>query len=143
MTIDLINSEERNMQKSLLSAAGALAIALLVGCNHAKSPDALANDVAAAEQKSATDVADAQKKASQDTALASAKVNDKTTDLNNTEAQGAYDVAMKNADGIHRVSLEKCTAFGGDPQKKCKDQADADYDAAKANARVAQVSTTQ
>jgi hypothetical protein len=131
------------MQKSLLSAAGLLAIALLVGCNKAKSPDAVANGVAAAEHKSAVEVADAQKKASQDTAQASAKVDDKTTDLNNTQAQGAYDVTMKNADGRHRVSLEKCTALNGDPQKKCKDQADADYDAAKANARVTQVSTTQ
>ena len=36
------------------------------------------------------------------------------------------------------MSLEKCTAFDGDAEQKCKDQADADYDAAKANARVAQ-----
>jgi len=131
------------MQKSLLSAAGLLAITLLVGCGSAKSPATLSNDVAAAEQKSATDIADAQKKASQDNARASAKVDNEKTDLNNTEARGAYDIAIKDAEGIHRVSLEKCTAFDGDPEKKCKDQADADYDAAKANARVAQVSTTR
>jgi hypothetical protein len=131
------------MQKSLPVLAGVLAIALLAGCNNARSPDAVANDVAAAEKKSATDVAAAEKEASQDAAKASAGVDDKTTALNNTEARGAYDVAMKSADGMHRVSLEKCKAFDGDPQRKCKDQADADYDAARADAKVAQVSATQ
>jgi hypothetical protein len=141
--IDQSNRKERNVRKSLLASSAVLAIALLGGCNSAKSPGAVANDVAAAEQKSATEVADAEKKASQDTNQARAKVDDKTTALDNTQAQGVYDVAMQNADGAHRVSLEKCAAFNGDAQKKCKDQADADYEAAKADARVAQVSTTR
>jgi hypothetical protein len=33
------------------------------------------------------------------------------------------------------VALQKCDALSGDSQKACKDQADAKYDLAKANAK--------
>jgi hypothetical protein len=125
------------------TAAGLLALMCVAGCNNAKSPDAVANDTAAAEQKADAKVADAQNDASKDDANMQAKVDDKAVALNNTEAKGAYDVALKQADGTHDVALEKCKAYGGDAQKKCKDQADADYDAAKANAKASEVAKTQ
>jgi hypothetical protein len=37
----------------------------------------------------------------------------------------------------------KCNAVSGDAQAKCKDMADADYNAAKANAKASEVSTRQ
>jgi hypothetical protein len=131
------------MKHSLSLTAGLLSVALLTACNGAKSPDAVANDTAAAEQKAATNVADAQKDASQDNAKVAAKVDDKAMQLNDTEAKGAYDVALQKAEGMHDVSLAKCKILDGDSQKKCKDQADSDYDTAKAAAKSVKVSQTQ
>ena len=45
-----------------------------------------------------------------------------------------YDLAVAKADGDRKVSLANCSALSGDDQKRCKDQADADYNAANANA---------
>jgi hypothetical protein len=123
------------MQKPFISLAAALAITIMAGCNNAKSPDSVSKDVAAAQEKRASEVADAKKDASKDENKAAAKVDDKSNDLNNANAKGAYDVAMAQADGDHKVAIQKCEALSGDAQKACKDQADAKYDLAKANAK--------
>ncbi len=123
------------MQKLVLSFVALLAVAAASGCNNAKSPDAVANDVSAAQAKRASEVANAKQDAAKDANKAEAKVDDKTTDLNNVNAKGSYDVAMAQADGDHKVALQKCDGLSGDPQKACKDQADAKYDLAKANAK--------
>jgi hypothetical protein len=126
------------MHKLVISAVAVLAVAALSGCNNAKSPDAVANDVAAAQAKRAAKVADAKQDAAKDENKAEAKVDDKTNDLNNVNAKGGYDVAMAQADGDHKVALQKCEVVSGDAQKACKDQADAKYDLAKANAKAMQ-----
>jgi len=126
---------EQCMQKLLVLMVALSAVAVVSGCNNAKSPDAVANDVASAQQKRASEVADARKDASKDANKAEAKVDDKTNDLNTTNAKGSYDVAMAQADGDHKVAIQKCEAAAGDAQKACKDQADAKYDLAKANAK--------
>jgi hypothetical protein len=123
------------MQKVFVSMVALCAVALASGCNNAKSPDAVANDVAAAQAKRAAEVADARQDAAKDTGKAEAKVDDKTVDLNNASAKGAYDVAMAQADGDHQVASQRCSSLSGDAQKACKDQADAKYDLAKANAK--------
>jgi hypothetical protein len=130
----ILSKEEFFMQK-LLSFVALLAIAAAAGCNNAKSPDAVAKDVAAAQAKRASEVADAQQGASRDSNKAEAQVEDKTTDLDKVDAKGAYDVALAQADGDHKVALQKCDALSGDSQKACKDQADAKYDLSKANAK--------
>ena len=131
------------MNYKLITALSVLTVAVLAGGNNAKSPDAVANDVAAEQQKAANNVADVRKDASKDNASATDKVDDKSKDLNNVEATGAYDVALARAEGNHKVSLEKCNAVSGDAQSKCKDMADADYNAAKANAKASEVSSKQ
>ena len=123
------------MQKLMLSFIALLAVAAASGCNNAKSPDKVANDVASAQAKRAAEVADAKQDAAKDSNKAEAKVDDKTSDLDHVNAKGSYDVAMAQADGDHKVALQKCDAFSGDSQKACKDQADAKYDLAKANAK--------
>jgi predicted small secreted protein len=131
------------MKLKLIMALSVLTVAVLAGCNNAKSPDAVGNDVAAAQKKAAENVADVRKDASKDNASATDKVDDKSKDLNNVEAKGAYDVALARAEGNHKVALEKCDAVSGDAQSKCKDMADADYNAAKANAKASEMSTKQ
>jgi hypothetical protein len=123
------------MQKLMISMIALLTVAAASGCNNAKSPDAVSNDVAAAQAKRASEVADAKQDAAKDSNKAETKVDEKASDLNNVNAKGAYDVAMAQADGDHKVALQKCDAFSGDSQKACKDQADAKYDLAKANAK--------
>jgi hypothetical protein len=108
---------------------------LIAACNNAKSPDAVAKDVAAAEQKAATEVANSENSASKDLGKAADKVDDKLVDLNNAAAKDAYSIAVAKADGDRKVALANCQAASGDAQKACKDQANVDYDAAKANAK--------
>ena len=123
------------MHKITLLLVAVLAGASLGACNNAKSPDSVAKDVADAQAKRASEVANARHDAAKDEAKAESKVDDKTSDLNNVDAKGAYDVAMAQADGDHKVAQQRCDALGGDAQKACKDQADAKYELAKANAK--------
>jgi hypothetical protein len=131
------------MNCKLITALSVLSIVVVAGCNNAKSPDAVANDIAAAQQKTADNVADVRKEAAKENARAADKVDDKSKDLNNVEAKGAYDIALARAEGNHKVGLEKCNAVSGDARSKCKDMADADYNAAKANAKASEVSNKQ
>jgi hypothetical protein len=129
--------------RTLLTSAIAATVILMAGCNNAKSPDAVANNVATAEQKASTEVANSEKDASKDLSKAADKVDDKLTDLNNTAAKDATSIAIAKADGDRKVALAKCAALAGDAQKMCKDQADADYNAAKANAKAAEIAQKQ
>ena len=129
--------------RTILTSAIVLAIALSAGCDRPKSPDAVAHDVAAARDKASTEVANSEKDASKDIGKEADKVGDKLTDLNNTAAKDAEKIAIAKADGDRKVALAKCSALAGDAQKKCKDEADADYDAAKANAKADEVSAKQ
>jgi hypothetical protein len=119
-----------------LTAAIALTF-LMAGCNNAKSPDTVAKDVASAEQKAATEVSSSEKDASKDLETAADKVDNKLVDFNNKAAKDGYDLAVAKADGDRKVALANCESLAGDAQKTCKDQADADYEAAKANAKAA------
>jgi hypothetical protein len=120
-----------------------LAVIFAAGCDSAKSPETVQKDVAVAEQKASVEVAKNQDAASKDIGKAADKVDDKLADLNNTMTNDAYSVAVAKADGDRKVALAQCESLSGDAQKNCKDQADADYAAAKANAKAAQVSSKQ
>jgi hypothetical protein len=110
-------------------------VVLICGCNNAKSPDAVAKDVANSEQKAAAEVSKSEEKASSDLGKAADHVEDKVVAFNNTAAKDAYDIAIAKSDGDRKIALANCSALSGNDQKRCKDQADADYDAAKANAK--------
>ncbi len=126
-----------------LTGTIAMAVLLAAGCDAAKSPDTVAKNVATAEQKAASDVASSEKDASKDIGKAAEKVDDKLSDLNNTAAKEAYDIALAKADGDRKVARAKCASMSGDAQKSCKDLADADYEAVKANAKAAEVAQKQ
>jgi hypothetical protein len=129
--------------RNVLICSIAMTIALAAGCNNAKSPDAVANNVATAEQKAATEVQNSENAAAKDMGKAADKVDDKMADLNNTAAKDAYDVVVAQADGNRKVALAQCSALGGEAQKNCKDQAESDYKAAKAGAKSAETSEKQ
>jgi hypothetical protein len=123
--------------RTLLASAIAAAVLLSAGCDSAKSPDTVNKDVAAAEQKATTEVANSEKAAEKDLNKAAEKVDDKLIAFNNAAAKDAYDLTVAKADGDRKVALANCLSLGGDAQKACKDQAEADYGAAKANAKAA------
>ena len=126
-----------------LTSAMAIAVLIIAGCDSAKSPDTVAKDVAAAEQKAASEVAKSEKAAEKDLNKAADKVDDTLVNFNNAAARDAYNLAVAKADGDRKVALANCLALGGEAQKTCKDQAEADYGAAKANAKAAAVSLKQ
>ena len=129
--------------RTLLLSTIAMSFMLIMGCDKPKSPETVAKDVAAAEQKASTEVANSEKDASKDLGKAADKVDDKLVALNNAAAKDAYDIAVTKADGDRKVALANCSALAGDAQKACKDQANADYDAAKADAKAAAESQKQ
>jgi hypothetical protein len=128
-----------------LHFTGALIVATfcIAACNNAKSPDTVSKDVTTAEQKASAEVTKSEDSAAKDLGGAAEKVDDKLVAFNNTAAKDAYNLAVANADGDRKVALAKCETASGDAQKKCKDQAEADYTAAKANAKAVAESQKQ
>jgi hypothetical protein len=108
------------MKYASLGAAGIIAALCLSGCDTAKSPQSVADNAAAAQEKAAANVARAKSDAAKDDVTMS-----------------TYDLALKKAEGAHDVAVELCNASAGDKQKACREKADADYEAAKANAKAA------
>jgi hypothetical protein len=115
----------------------------VAACNNAKSPDTVAKDVAKAEQQASTEVAKSEDSAAKDLNGAAGNVDDKLVAFNNAAAKDAYNLAIANADGDRKVALANCESMSGDAQKQCKDQAEANYKAAKANAKAAAESQKQ
>lgn len=131
------------MQKLLLPMIGILAMALVCGCNGAKSSAAVATDVAAARQQAATEVTDARKDAAKTLDSAEANPDGSSKGLNEVGARKAYDVAVAQADGDHNVAIQQCLALKGEAQKSCKEHADTGYDQAKTHANVTRLSNLQ
>jgi hypothetical protein len=113
-----------NVKQTVIALISLVALGSLAACDNAKSPDVAARDIAAANNSAAHEVADAQRDAQKDMSA------------------DAYAVATAKADGDHKIALQKCETLQGHDQQVCKDQADADYEAAKANAKAAKVSQT-
>lgn len=131
------------MQKLLLPMIGILTAALACGCNSAKSPAAVATDVAAARQQASSEVTDARRDASKHLDSAAPNADGSSKNLNDVDARNAYDVAVAQADGDHNVAIQQCLALTGEAQKSCKERADAGYDQAKTHANVTRLSNLQ
>jgi hypothetical protein len=129
--------------RTRLTSGIAIAVLIMAGCDSAKSPDTVAKDVAAAQQKASAEVAKSEQAAEKDLTKAAETVDGKLVDFNNAAAKDAYNLAVAKADGDRKVALANCLALGGDAQKTCKDQAEADYGAAKADAKAAALSLKQ
>lgn len=109
----------------------------VAACNNAKTPETVAKDVAKAEQKAATEVTKSENSAVKDLNSAAEKVDDKLVAFNNAAAKDAYNLAVAKADGDRKVALATCESVGGTEQKRCKERAEAEYQATKANAKAA------
>ena len=125
------------MKSGITCAILGSALLCLSGCNNAKPPEKVQDDVAKAQAQAAEDNAKADEKVKQveaqsakDRADAVAKVADKSV-------AALADSAVTEAEGETKVALAKCEALEGDAQKSCKDAANAHLDEVKARAKSA------
>lgn len=107
-------------------AAISVAIAILIpGCSRTSKPvppATVQKDVSQARQAAAENDASAARE------LANADRN---------QADAAYQASITEAEGQQKVALAKCEGLGGNAQSACKDQADANFELAKAKAEAA------
>ena len=117
------------MNRLIVLVSGSLmAVSLLSACNHAKDSAQVAQDVNKAEQSAAERTAKAERSAE-------AKVGAQIDDAAHTAAVQEQKVENADAEGAHKVALAQCEALSGASQKTCRDQADAAYEQAKAQAK--------
>jgi hypothetical protein len=116
------------------------AVSALAACDSSRSPAQVARDTAAAEQAAANNAAKVQQKADARIASAHADVRDEQRDLAHVGAVEGQRVADTQAEGEYKVALARCEGLSGATLQSCKDQADADYDVAKARAKQAKAS---
>ena len=117
------------------------AIMLFGGCNNAKSTSAVAKDVNSASQSAEEKTAKAEQQADEKVASADKDVRNEQRDEQHVAAVQGEDVAETRAKGERDVALAKCEALSGDRQQACKDQANARYDMAVAQAKQDRAST--
>jgi hypothetical protein len=109
---------------------------VLAGCNKSKSPEDVSQDVAKAEHKANNEVTKSEERAQSALDKSYEKVNNQEIRFNNDAAHQTYNVAVAKADGDRKVALATCESQSGDAQRACKDQAEADYKTARADAKV-------
>ena len=125
------------MRITTVLVAGIAGLSLMAGCSHPKQPPtATEQDVDQAQQEAKQEVAQARAEASKDLKSA-AKIS--SQDLAQAKVTADFDVAMVKADGEHNIATEKCLTLPAAQQQPCKDQADADYETAKTNAKAARL----
>jgi len=116
--------------------------AMLIGaCNNAKSPSTVAKDVDSASQSAAKDTANAEERAVDKVADAQKDVQNDQRNEQHVAAVQEEKVAKTDAEGDRKVALAKCESLSGDQQRACKDQANAAYDQAVAEAKQDRAST--
>jgi uncharacterized lipoprotein YajG len=124
-----------------MTVAAVLATCLLAGCNHAKTAAQVAKDTDAAEQKAVESVANAEQKADARVTDAAQGVAKDQNDLAHVASVQDQKVANTAAEGMHKIALAQCESVSGTAQKSCRDQADADYELAKARAKLVRAET--
>jgi hypothetical protein len=134
---DRVPTTRGNYMREYLMPILTIAVLALAGCNKSKSPEDVSKDVANAEQKAINEVKKSEDRAQSALDKSYEKVNSQEIKFNNDAAHQTYNVAIAKADGNRKVTLATCESLSGDAQKACKDQAEADYKAARADARAA------
>jgi hypothetical protein len=123
------------MRGSFLLAAAAAAMLVLAGCNKAESPDKVASDVAKATASAEKKDARAEERAEKTDAAVTNDLSKEVDKANDKEVRTAVDDAIIQAEGENKIALAKCEALGGDAQKTCRDQANAQFEMVKQRAK--------
>ena len=123
------------MRLPTTSLSSVAMLMLIAGCHPAKTPHASAEDIDAAKQEAQHEVAEARAEAAKAVKSAAKTMGPGAKGVIDAKVTGSYDVAMAKADGDHKIAAEKCLSLPTDTQQACKDQAEADYETAKATAK--------
>ncbi len=124
------------LNSPLAPVSAALLATLLCGCH--KTPLATQADVAAAQDDARKEVEQARAEARKDVKSA-VKVSGATggdgKNVAVARVTGTFDIAMAQAEGDHKVAIVKCMTLDLALQQPCKDQADAQFQSATAQAK--------
>ena len=123
--------------------AGMAALTVLAACHSHKTPQVTAQDVEVAKQEAQHAVEQARIEASKDVKSAIKTGGGNPRDVALAKATAAYDVAMIKAEGDHTVATEKCQTLPASMMQACRDQADAQYETAKATAKATRTARMQ
>jgi hypothetical protein len=122
------------MRHTFIAFVTLMAILSSAGCHRADSEAGPAGRLASTRHEVAQqEVAALQRQARTD-AVANA---DETSAVQRAEARkagSAYDVAVTEAEGRHKIAVAQCAALSGDAQRECREQADAALALSKADA---------
>lgn len=121
----------------VMSAAALMVLMVLAACHQASAPSTVQDNVASARQDAEKSDAKAVEQQAKTDASANTDAAEAEQKADVKKADSAYDVAVTEAEGRHKIALQKCDVLSGDAQKACKEQADAELDLAKANAKAA------
>ncbi|HEV2700869.1 MAG TPA: hypothetical protein VGV09_04510, partial [Steroidobacteraceae bacterium] len=110
-------------------------------CYHAKSPDTVAQDTAAAESKADAATGKVEDRAADKIKGAQTVVGDEQAAAAHTRAVEFEKVADSRAQGDHKVALARCESMAGEAQKACRQQADAAFTTAQDRARQTRANT--
>lgn len=123
------------MKTTALHVLGISTLLLLGGCNNAKSPATVENNVGKASAEASDKDAKAMARQDKTDAAANDSMASAEQSADAKKADAAADTAVTEAEGANKVALAKCEALAGDRQQACKDEANAALDMAKAKAR--------
>ena len=123
--------------------AGMAALTVIAACHSNKTPQATAQDVEAAKQEAQRQVDEARIEARKDIKSAVKTGGGNPRDIAQAKATAAYDIEMIKAEGDHKVATEKCQTLQASMMQPCKDQADVEYETAKAAAKATRTARRQ
>jgi hypothetical protein len=120
------------------TALAVVLAAILGGCHQTQVTLATSSDVAAAQEEARKEVEQARVEARKDVRSAVKVTGATGGDAKNVataRVTGTFDIAMAQADGDHKVAIVKCMTLDLAAQRPCKDQADARFQTAAAQAK--------
>ncbi|HEY3784713.1 MAG TPA: hypothetical protein VGL55_05485 [Steroidobacteraceae bacterium] len=120
--------------KTLCTLAATLL--LIAGCHKAESPEKVQQDLTSASHSGAKDTLKAEKDEAKVDSRADSNMATAQEKADRDKGGAAADTALTEAEGAHKVALAKCEGLAGDRQGACKDEADAQFEEAKAKTKV-------
>jgi len=128
------------MKTTLIIATLAATFALAACQKHDTAAESQA-DVSAARSDASKDVAEVRKEADAKVADASSNQAADQAKVGHELSKADEDIAIAEANGVHKVAIAKCDAMTGDARSSCRHQADADLEMGKARAHQGRAAT--
>ena len=121
-------------KRTAVLLAAVWSVFVISACHRAQDPAQADKDIAAARDKAAEQTQKAEESAN-------SKIGSARSDAQHVAAVQNESVAEADADGAHKIALAACERLGGAEQTSCRDEADADYQVAKARAEQQRVAS--